>query len=359
MNRRRERVINAATAYVFRHPGQFTVLVLGALAYSTWAVTDYIENTLRPRQRTELKARIDEEILTADEKFRRKRYESALKGYNYLMFAFGEELTPRIHGHVNHQMGRAHFQIGSVEENAAAYNQAIVAFNEALEYRLPDAAPTEYTATQIELGKTFHALSVIEERGENLDRAIQAYGAALEVATPTTDRETYASTLILMGNGYRDSATGSMIEDQMNQAMGYYQEALQTFTAIEFPDRFAEAYIQIGVAHMRLAEGNFPRTQSKKALNSFKSALNAIDRSKSPRLFGRTQQHIGDTYTRLAKLGPTGPTDRASNSQHKFRYESAARKAYRVARQFGEGTSWAKAGAAPARSQAKQNGGDK
>ena len=208
-------MINAATAYVFRHPGQFTVLVLGALAYSTWAVTDYIENTLRPRQRTELKARIDEEILTADEKFRRKRYESALKGYNYLMFAFGEELTPRIHGHVNHQMGRAHFQIGSVEENAAAYNRAIVAFNEALQSRLPDASPAEYTATQIELGKTFHALSVIEERGENLDRAIQAYGAALEVATPTTDRETYASTLILMGNGYRDSATGSMIEDQI------------------------------------------------------------------------------------------------------------------------------------------------
>ena len=132
--------------------------------------------------------------------------------------------------------------------------RSITAFEEALKYFTPQAAPLDYAMTQNNLGNAYSDLAQLEDRAANLGKAIAAYQAALQYRTPQAAPLDYATTQNNLGNGYRDL---SELEDRaanLGKAVAAYQEAARFFTAEAAPGYYAILQKNLGLVYEDLGD---------------------------------------------------------------------------------------------------------
>ena len=131
-------------------------------------------------------------------------------------------------------------------ERADNLEQAIVAYEAALQVRTRDAFPQKWAMTQNNLGIVYK-YRIRGERADNLERAIAAFEAALQVRTRDTFPQQWAMTQNNLGNAYRERIRGDSPDgdskaeraDNLERAIAAHEAALQVYTRDAFPDDWA------------------------------------------------------------------------------------------------------------------------
>ena len=127
-------------------------------------------------------------------------------------------------------LGAALATLGAREDGTERLEQAVTAYNAALEVYTREQVPLQWAATQNNLGNALQNLGEREDGTERLEQAVTAYNAALEVRTREQVPLQWANTQHNLGNalvflGNRESRTGSL-----ELAANAYRAALEVFT---------------------------------------------------------------------------------------------------------------------------------
>jgi CHAT domain-containing protein/tetratricopeptide (TPR) repeat protein len=132
-------------------------------------------------------------------------------------------------------------------EGADRLEQAIQAYQAALQVYTRAAFPEQWATTQNNLGIAYCEYSR-GERADRLEQAIQAYQAALQIYTRAAFPEQWAETQNNLGNAFRDRIRGERA-DNLEAAIQAYCNALQVCTRTAFPEQWAGLQNNLGAAY--------------------------------------------------------------------------------------------------------------
>jgi tetratricopeptide (TPR) repeat protein len=317
-----------------RHPWFPVTLILLTMAISIWAVTDYLQNTVWPRQQAARRAGIDEAIAQADAKFARARYDAARQAYQYVLGTFGADLTPVQQGRLWQQTGLCLLALGKARDQPQQLAAALEALHKA-QIIAPATGGTQHALIDTQLGDTYRALALAENQPGTIDQALQAYQLALDVYTAAAQLPEQAATLNRLGDAYQDLYRMKQQREAQQQALAFYQQALAVLDGQPYPLETGQTWLALGQAQVTLAQTEQLQDPLTKAIDMFEHALDTLTAEAYPQEYASVQQYLGDTYTLLAEAGPRRGTSRALHEQKTFSYKRKAQTAYHIAQQFG------------------------
>lgn len=139
--------------------------------------------------------------------------------------------------------------------SSRAYNleQAIQAYQAALEIRTRNDFPEQWAMTQHNLGNAY-GKRIRGAQAENLERALEAYEAALTIYTRDAFPEDWAMTQHSLGNAYRDRIRSAGAEN-LERALEAYGEAARIYTTDTNPE--AARQVRLGQSAALLKAGRW------------------------------------------------------------------------------------------------------
>jgi len=152
--------------------------------------------------------------------------------------------------------------------------------------------PEQWAKTLIDLGNAYTE-RIRGDRSENLEQAIAAYQSALQVFTREAFPKQWAKTLINLGNAYTKRIRGDRLEN-LEIAIAAYQSALQVFTREAFPEQWAKTLISLGNALH-----NTDRYEE--AIKLYKEALNISQIIADRQGEASSVENLGDSYYSLGQ----------------------------------------------------------
>ncbi|MGB7416631.1 MAG: tetratricopeptide repeat protein [Thermosynechococcaceae cyanobacterium] len=177
--------------------------------------------------------------------------------------------------------------------------QAIDAFQKALQVYTRDAFPEKWAMTQNNLG-TAYGDRIRGERAENIEQAIDAFQRALQVRTRNAFPEKWAMTQNNLGNAYRFSIRGER-SDNIEQAISAYQKALQIYTRGAFPEDWAITQNNLGSAYSVRIRGE-RADNIEQAISAYQKALQVLTRHAFPEDWAMTQGNLAIVLSQRASL---------------------------------------------------------
>ena len=178
-------------------------------------------------------------------------------------------------------------------DRAENLEQALVAFENALEVFDRNTFPGDWAETQVWLGVIYR----IRLRGihaDNLERAIDFHHNALQIYTYNTLPKEWALAQMNLGNSYGHRICSERA-DNLEQAISCYQNALQIFTLTTFPEYWAGTQVNLGVTYWARIKGE--RSDNlEQALSCYQNALKVYTRKAFPRCWAVTQQDLANVY---------------------------------------------------------------
>ena len=316
-----------------RHPWILAVLILIGLGTAMWAVTDYIQHTVRPRQRAALEARIAEAVSRAEGRYERGKFARALEDYQHVIRTFDADLTRRNRGRLTNRVGLCHLGLAEGSDPKGHLDRAVTAFLEALDLLPLGDFPAAHASTQNYLGDAYRQRFRVAAEPENAREAIAAYEAALALYAETPDAVAQAQTLNRLGNVHRDLYQAG--NPNMEPALQFYEQARAALAAEPDAATLGTTFTNTGLAYLTVARRHGSSRNLKRAIAQFDRALDQLDADASPRRFGTVHKHLGDAYTLLAETRPSSSTNRALHTQNVIAYRNKAKAAYRIAENFG------------------------
>jgi tetratricopeptide (TPR) repeat protein len=184
-------------------------------------------------------------------------------------------------------------------ERAENLEQAITAYELALQVRTREAFPQDWAGTQNNLANAY-LYRIRGERAENLEQAIAAYELALQVYTREAFPEKWAGTQNNLGNAYRDRIRGERAEN-LEQAIAAYELALQVYTREAFPEKWAGTQNNLGNTYRDRIRGE--RAENlEQAIAAYELALQVYTRKAFPEKWAMTQSNLAEALMQRATL---------------------------------------------------------
>ena len=317
------------------HPGPICSVILLGLALAMWAVHDYIEHTVRPRQQAARQARISVASSRAEAQYKKGKFDRALEEYRYILQAFDAHLRPHVKGRLHSQIGLCYIGLADTSQPVEHLTQAIDAFAVAFAFLPVDAYAMDHARAQIGLGDTHVALTHVEGKPEHMDRAIQAYQTALDIQREASNPAEHASTLNRLGNVYRDHPKANRSARSIDRALAFYQQALEVLADQPYPREMGQTHLEMGQAYIALAKNGTPNRWLNHAIAQFQAALAVLTADAHPQAYGIAHRYLGDSYTMFAEIKPRPGAPRSSYIQRAMSYRNKAKAAYRIAENFG------------------------
>jgi hypothetical protein len=327
--------------WLSRHPVMVVATILVAAIAAGWYATVHIETVLRPRQEAARQAMIGEQIAAADGLFARRDIAAALAEYRFVLGAYGEDLSGGERGRLNDAVGRCHMALAETANADANLVAAAEALALALVDRTPEAGLAAHIDSWLRRGQAIAALAALRADKTLLAEAVGLFAEALARLPETDMAIERAAAHRLLGNAQRESSRAEPEAVSMETALAHYRASLSEVPALKHPHARAATLTEMGNAYLVLSGQGYRARSLVHAVEAFEKAARLYDIDSVPRLHAQAQLRIGDTYTLLAALGPSSRSDRAAQQQRAMRYESKAKKAYKVAQAFGLMPAWA------------------
>ncbi len=189
--------------------------------------------------------------------------------------------------------------IGDRRENL---RRAVTAYEEALRFHTPEAAPLDYAMTQNNLGTAYSDLAALEDRAGNLRQAVAAYEQALRFYTPEAAPLAYATTQNNLGNAYRDLAALEDRAGNLRQAVDAFEQALRFRTPETAPLAYATTQNNLGYAYANLAGVEDRAANLQRAVTAYEQALRFRTPEAAPLDYAMTQRNLGIAHEDLGDL---------------------------------------------------------
>lgn len=185
-----------------------------------------------------IKGEIDSYFIQADNSFNNSQFEEAIGEYNEVS-KLSYNKFPDKYALAQFKKGLAYVRLAEVRDKEINAQNAINAFQKALEIFTADKYPFEYANTQLNLGRAHNLLGEIRNKEINVQKAINAFQEALKVYTADKYPIEYADTQNNLGNAYFLLADVINTETNAQKAINAYQEALKVYTIETYPNEYA------------------------------------------------------------------------------------------------------------------------
>ncbi|MBL8156511.1 MAG: tetratricopeptide repeat protein [Anaerolineae bacterium] len=239
---------------------------------------------------------------------RRANLRHAVAAYESALVYRTPEAAPLDYAATQNNLGSAYSNLASLEDRAANLRRAIAVYESALVYWTPEAAPLDYAMTQNNLGIAYGDLSTVEDRAANLRRAIAAFEAALVYCTAEAAPLYYAGTQNNLGEAHRNLAAVEDRAANLRRAIAAYEATLVYWTPEAAPLDYAGTQNNLGLAYADLAAVEDQATNLRRAVAGYEAALVYRTPEAAPLEYAATQSNLGTGYGYLAAV-----EDRAAN----------------------------------------------
>jgi tetratricopeptide (TPR) repeat protein len=191
--------------------------------------------------------------------------------------------------------------IGESESGTERLEQAVSAYEKALEERTRERVPMAWAATQHHLGFALHRLGERKSGTEWLEQAVSAYEKALEERTRERVPLNWAMTQNNLGNALLSLARRERGTERLDQALNAYKKALEEHTRERVPLNWAMTQNNLGNAFKVLGERNSETGKLEQAVSAYEKALEERTRERVPLDWAMTQNNLGTALWALGK----------------------------------------------------------
>ena len=229
-----------------------------------------------------------------------ERLEQAVTAYNAALEVYTRERVPLDWAVTQNNLGAALQTLGEREDGTERLEQAVTAYNAALEVRTRERVPLQWAATQNNLGAALATLGEREDGTERLEQAITASTAALEVRTRQQVPLDWAMTQNNLGNALATLGAREDGTERLEQAVTAYNAALEVRTRQRVPLDWAATQNNLGAALRTLGAREDGTERLEQAVTAYNAALEVRTRQRVPLDWAMTQNNLGAA---LANLG--------------------------------------------------------
>ena len=171
--------------------------------------------------------------------------------------------------------GGAYHQIGMVYQDQQHWQQALAAYQRALELK-------EQHGKQHQLGNTYHQIGMVYQEQRQWQQALDAYQRALELQEQHDQQQALGKTYHQIGRVYQE-------QQQWQPALDAYQQALELKKAHGQQHELGSTYHNIGMVYQE-------QRQWQQALDAYQRALELKEQHGQRHELGSTYHQIGRVY---------------------------------------------------------------
>ena len=235
--------------------------------------------------------------------------EQAVAAYEAALQVYARERVPLDWATAQSNLGAALAVLGERESGPDRLGQAVAAYEAALQVYTRERVPLAWAATQNNLGSALQILGKRESGTARLEQAVAAYEAALREHTRERVPLDWATTQNNLGNvlrtlGERESGTA-----RLEQAVAAYEAALQERTRARVPLAWAMTQNNLGNALAVLGEREGGSDSLKRAVTAYEAALHSVHPRARAVAMGRDAEQ---PWRGPRGLGQTGERPRPS-----------------------------------------------
>ena len=240
-----------------------------------------------------------------------ERLEQAVTAYNAALEVYTRERVPLDWAVTQNNLGAVLWTLGEREDGTERLEQAVTAFTAALEVRTRQQVPLQWAATQNNLGAVLWTLGEREDGTERLEQAVTAFTAALEVRTRQRVRLDWAATQNNLGAALRTLGEREDGTERLEQAVTAFTAALEVRTRQRVRLDWAMTQNNLGAALATLGEREDGTERLEQAVTAFTAALEVYTREQVPLQWAATQNNLGNA---LRDPGGARGRDRAART---------------------------------------------
>ena len=146
--------------------------------------------------------------------------------------------------------------LGARDSDTMRLEQAVEAFQRALEEYTQDRVPMNWAATQNNLGNALHSLGERDSDTALLEQAVAAYQRALEEYTRARVPMNWAMTQNNLGNALATLGERDSDKKRLEQAVVAYQRALEEYTQDRLPMQWATTQYNLVIVELAFFDKN-------------------------------------------------------------------------------------------------------
>lgn len=201
--------------------------------------------------------------------------EQGIEFYQLALKMISPQIHPDTYARVQNNLGTAYGDLAKFVSPAENWQQAVLAYSEALCYRTVDLDPLKYAACQNNLGTAYWHLAQHHQPVVNLKKAIAAYQQAIAHYKPQLEPLKYGMIQNNIGTAYWNLAQYEEPAVNLQLAIDVYREALKYRTPAHVPSGCAATQNNLGTAYWHLA--NLPATAKDTRHNLLQLCIDAYE----------------------------------------------------------------------------------
>jgi tetratricopeptide (TPR) repeat protein len=190
-------------------------------------------------------------------------------------------------------------------DRKAYIEQGIEFYHLALKLTSPQEKPETYTRLQNNLGTAYSDLARLTNPSENWQQAVLAYSEALHYGAATMESLKYAACQNNLGTAYWHLAQHHQPVVNFKKAIALYSQALAQYSPEKEPLKHGMIQNNIGTAYWNLAQYEQSAENLQLAINVYHQALKYRTPAKAPSACAATQNNLATAYWHLATLSQT------------------------------------------------------
>ncbi|WP_016949091.1 tetratricopeptide repeat protein [Anabaena sp. PCC 7108] len=203
--------------------------------------------------------------------------EQGIEFYQLAIKLIAPDTQPEIYARVQNNLATAYGDLAKFSQPVENWQQAVVAYSEALIYRTEEIDPLKYAACQNNLGTAYWHLGQHSQPVEHLQKAIAAYNLALVHYKPADEPLKYGMIQNNIGTAYWNLSQYEKPLENLQLAIDVYREALKYRTPVNVPHACAATQNNLGTAYWHIA--NLPKISKAERQNYLQKCINIYEES--------------------------------------------------------------------------------
>ncbi|TVP60347.1 MAG: tetratricopeptide repeat protein [Nodularia sp. (in: Bacteria)] len=202
--------------------------------------------------------------------------EQAIEFYHLALKQISPPEHSETYARVQNNLGTAYGDLARFANSSQNWQQAVLAYSEALRYRTANMEPLKYAACQNNLGTAYWHLGQYDQPVVHLHKAIASYSQALAHYNPEQEPLKYGMIQNNIGTAYWNLAQyDENPAKNLQLAIDVYREALKYRTPANVPSACAATHNNLGTAYWHLA--NLSQTSKESQQKLLKLSIDAYD----------------------------------------------------------------------------------
>ncbi|MDE0310156.1 MAG: tetratricopeptide repeat protein [Acidiferrobacterales bacterium] len=241
-----------------------------------------------------------------------RHLEEAIKAFEEALDQISPDIAPAMWAGVQNSLGNALGSLGQRSSDDNLLRQSIEAFEQALTRQSESSCASDWASTMNNLAAVQQSLGCSQNDAKVLKQSVESYKAVLRVWTRADMPLDWATTMDNLGTALRNLGEHRRGPGTLKQAVAAYRSALAERQRELVPDDWAKTQNNLGAALQKLAQREESSEIMQRATESYEQSLAEWTREKTPLTWAFTIANLGVARREVAQM--TGDIETADKA---------------------------------------------